>query len=70
MTTPNIIISSEGSSKPRKDPQVIQVWGWGVVREGAEQPSAWGAGVAQWQFSDDAKQELWDVVGSNPALHP
>ena len=29
-----------------------------------------GAGVAQWQFSDDAEQELWDVLGSNPALHP
>ena len=30
----------------------------------------WGAGVTQWQFSDDAEQELWDVLGSNPALHP
>ena len=30
----------------------------------------WGAGVAQWQFSEDAEQELWDVLGSNPALHP
>ena len=29
-----------------------------------------GAGVAQWQFSDDAEQEIWDVLGSNPALHP
>ena len=29
-----------------------------------------GVGVAQWQFSDDAEQELWDVLGSNPALHP
>ena len=29
-----------------------------------------GAGVAQWQFSDDAEQELWDVLGSNPALNP
>ena len=28
------------------------------------------AGVAQWQFSDDAEQELWDVLASNPALHP
>ena len=32
--------------------------------------SRWGAGVAQWQFSDDVEQELWDVLGSNPALHP
>ena len=28
------------------------------------------AGVAQWQFSDVAKQKLWDVLGSNPVLHP
>ena len=28
------------------------------------------AGVAQWQFSDDTEQEIWDVLGSNPALHP
>ena len=27
-----------------------------------------GTGVAQWQFSDDAEQELWDVLGSNPEL--
>ena len=29
-----------------------------------------GAGVAQWQFSDDAEQEIWDVLGAIPALHP
>ena len=30
-------------------------------------------GVQGWlsgSFSDDAEQELWDVLGSNPALHP
>ena len=26
-------------------------------------------GVQGW-LSDDAEQELWDVLGSNPALHP
>ena len=59
---PNIIISSEGSSKPRKDTQVIQVWGWGGGEVGGR-TTQWGAGVAQWQFRDDAKQELWDVLG-------
>ena len=30
-----------------------------------------GSSVAvQWQFSDDTEQELWDILGSNPALHP
>ena len=30
-------------------------------------------GVRGWlsgSFSDDDEQELWDVLGSNPALHP
>ena len=30
-------------------------------------------GVQGWlsgSFSDDAEQELWDVLGSNPALYP
>ena len=30
----------------------------------------WGVEMAHWQFSDDVEQELWDVLGSNPALHP
>ena len=30
----------------------------------------WGAEMAHWQFSDDAEQELWDVLGSNPAPAP
>ena len=30
----------------------------------------WGAGWLSGSFSDDAEQELWDVLGSNPALHP
>ena len=31
------------------------------------------SGVQGWlsgSFSDDDEQELWDVLGSNPALHP
>ena len=29
----------------------------------------WVQGWLSGSFSDDAEQELWDVLGSNPALH-